>query len=128
MLPVEERELDVFPRGGAREQVKTLKNETELVIANVGELIALKFGNVDAIEEKSAAGRAIEAAEDVHEGRFAGSARAHEGDEFPRSNLERNAADGVHFDFTGLVSLVDVFQPNDSLCRHPRTKSGDGRR
>ena len=55
MLAVEQRQLDIFERGGAREQVETLENETEFAVANVGQLIAVEPGDVDAVEQITAA-------------------------------------------------------------------------
>lgn len=41
-------------RRGAREQVKTLENEPEFAVTNVGELIAFEPGNVDALDPSRA--------------------------------------------------------------------------
>jgi hypothetical protein len=63
MFTVEERQLYILERRGARQEIKALENETELAIANVGQLVAVETRNIEAIEQVAAAGRAIEAAE-----------------------------------------------------------------
>ena len=40
---VEQRQLDVLERGGAREQIETLEDETEILIPNVGALITIEL-------------------------------------------------------------------------------------
>src|SRR5256885_7729534 len=114
MLAVKQRQLDIFQRGSAREQVKTLENKTKFVIPNVGKLITIEPRNVDTIEEITPLSWTVEAAEEIHERRFTGTACAHESDEFAASNLERNATDRLHLHFAGVVSLVHILQPNDS--------------
>ena len=54
MFAVKQRQLDVFARRSARQQIKALKNETEFAIANVGQLIAIEPGNVRVIEKVTA--------------------------------------------------------------------------
>ena len=114
MLTVEQGQLDIFQRRSAREQIETLKNEAELPIANVGQLVAVEARNIDAIEQVAAARRAIEAAEHIHQRGFSRAARAHEGDKLAPRNFQRNAAHGVHVHLAGAVGLVHVLQPNDS--------------
>ena len=71
-----------FPARKCGEQIEALENEADLAVANVGQLIAVEPGNIDAIEQIAPAGRAIEAAEHVHHRRFSRAARAHDRDEF----------------------------------------------
>src|SRR5205823_5679611 len=80
---VDERELDVLDRARAGEQVEVLEDEAEEVIARFGELAFVHARDFATGEEIAAAGRAIEAADHVHQRRFAGARRAHDGDELP---------------------------------------------
>ena len=114
MLAVEQRQLDILHRGGAREQIEALENETDLAVADVGQLVAIESGDVGAVEQVTAARRAVEAAEHVHQGRFARAARAHDGDELAALDLQRNAAHRMHIHLAGAVGLVDVLQLDDS--------------
>ena len=128
MRAVKQRQLDVLARRGARQQIETLKNETEFVIANVGELIAIEHGNVGVVQKVTTGGRPIETTENVHQRRFAGTARAHERDEFAALDLERNAAHGVHIDIAGVIRLVNVDQFDDFAVFHCRNSLGKSAR
>src|SRR5687767_11476168 len=79
---IEHGQLDVFEGRGAREQIESLEDEADFFVSDLGELIAFQTGNIDAVELIAAFGWAIEAADRVHHGRFAGTARAHDGDKF----------------------------------------------
>src|SRR5690606_9931034 len=59
--------------------------------------------------------RPIEAAEEIHQRRFAGAAGAHEGDEFALVDIERDTADGVNGNFPRFVDFVDVLDL-DNRC------------
>ena len=74
-LVIEKRQLGIFERRGAGQQVEPLKYKADLLVANHGQLVARQLGHVGAVQEVLAAGRVIEAAENVHEGRFAGARR-----------------------------------------------------
>src|SRR5262245_6584404 len=113
MISVEQGQLHIFEGGSAGEEIKTLKNKTEFAIAVGSQPISIESGNVEAIEKVPAARRTIETAEEVHESRFAGAARAHESDKLAFPDFQRNAPDSVHVDLTGAIGLVHLLQPND---------------
>src|SRR4030095_17189415 len=117
MFTVEERQLDVLERRRARQEIKALENETKLAIANVGQLIAVETGNIEAIEQVAAVSWAIEATEQIHQGGFPRTTRAHKGDKLTARDFQRNAANGGHVHFTGTAGCVHVLQPNDSGTR-----------
>ena len=119
---VEHGEFDVFEGGGAREEVKTLEDEAQLLVAEIGQFVAVESVDVDAVEQVGAFGLPVEAAEHVHEGRLAGATRAHEGDEFTALDVETDAADGMDGHFPGLVDFVDVLDLDDG--RHGREAMG----
>ena len=48
---VEQRQLDVLHRGGAREEVEPLEHESDLLAAHVGELIAREPADVASVEK-----------------------------------------------------------------------------
>jgi len=77
-------------------------------------LIAIEPGNVVAVEQLATLGGAIEAAKQIHEGRFTRPTRTHEGDEFPAPDLEGNATHGVHLHFSRMIGFVHILQPNDN--------------
>ena len=78
---VEQRQLDVLERGGARQQVEALEHEAERLVADARELVGVQPRDLLAVEAKLARRRLVEAAEDVHQRRLARARRAHHRDE-----------------------------------------------
>ena len=81
---VEQRQLDVLERAGARQEIEALEDEAELLVADGGERVLVEAVDAHAVEQVRAVGRRVEAAEDVHQRRLAGAGRAHDGDELAR--------------------------------------------
>ena len=123
-MAVQQRQLDIFESGRAGQQIEVLKDEPDLVIANVRQLIAIERGNIGFIKHVSAGCRPIETTENIHECRFAGTARAHQRDKFAALDFERDAAHRVHFHLAGAVRLVDIAQPDDRAVVHVDLNSG----
>ena len=101
-MAVKHRQLDIFQCAGARQQVEALKHEAKFLVPQLGQLLAVKPGHGDAIEQIVSAGGLVEAAERVHQGGFARAARAHDGHEVAALDVQRDAAHGFHLDFAGL--------------------------
>src|SRR5437764_12006949 len=118
MGAIEQRQLYVLARRCARQQIKALKNKTEFVVANVGQLISIQHRNIGIVQKVAPGSWPIEAAKNVHERRFAGTARAHKCEEFAALNLERDPADGMHFNVAGAIRFVDVGQFDDFTVLH----------
>ena len=110
---VDERQLDVVQRVGARQEIECLENETDLAVADVGELVVDHGGDVLAVELVAAGRRRIETAEHVHERRLARAGRAHDGEVFVAMDLQRDAAQGVDGLGAHLVELGHVLDLND---------------
>src|SRR6202040_2880284 len=60
---VDERHLDVVERGGARNQVERLKDETDLSIPDHGEMVVIELGHIGAVEQVAAGAWYVEAAD-----------------------------------------------------------------
>src|SRR6267143_246144 len=119
---VEQGQFDILERRRARKQIKRLKNETDLSIANISQIIATQVGGIGAIEQIASASWPIEAAEDIHHGRFAGATGAHNRHELPGSYLEGNTPHGFDFHLTGEIALMNIFQLDQGA--HACSKSG----
>ena len=119
---VEHGELDVFEGGRAGEEVETLEDEAEFLVTQVGALVAVEAGDIDAIEQVAAGSGAVEAAQRVHEGGLAGAGRAHDGDEFAGVHFEADAADGVDLEFAVAVGFADVLELDYGLRLHRRAE------
>jgi hypothetical protein len=88
--------LDVFLGGTGRNQVITLEHKTERFAAQPGQFIGVESGDVFTGETVFTAGRAVEAAEDIHQCRLAGAGCADDGDELASMNRQIDAAQYFH--------------------------------
>ena len=108
---VDQRQLDVVQRIGARQQVERLEHEADLAVADVGELVVHHRGDVLAGEFVAAGRGRVEAAEHVHQGGLAGAGGAHDGDILVAMNLEGDPAqrvDDLRAHFVELGDALDV--------------------
>src|SRR6266567_1656297 len=118
MRAIKQRQLDVLTGGCSRQQIEALKNETEFVVADVRQLIAVEHGNIRLVQNVATESRPIETTKNVHERRFSRTARAHQRDELAALNLERNAAHRMNIDVAGMIRLVHVDQFDDFSVLH----------
>ncbi|MNE31605.1 hypothetical protein D3C80_1251810 [compost metagenome] len=70
---IDSRHLHVLLRRGGRDQVIALKHEPERFAAQPGQFVIVQAGNVLAREAIMPGAWAVEATEDVHQGRLAGA-------------------------------------------------------
>jgi hypothetical protein len=115
LVLVKHRQFDIFQRGRSRQQVKSLEHKTNLLVSNVSQFIAAKFGYVNSIQHIRAAGWSIEAPENIHQCGFSRTARAHDGDEFARANFQRDPAHSVYIDLPGVIDLVHRNEFDDGV-------------
>lgn len=104
----EEREFDVFEGGQYRDEVESLEDETDVVVAPFRELGFGEVGDVDFVDVAVAAGGAVNAGNDMEERAFARAARAHEGDELTGGDVDRDVVEGGDLDFAVAVELGQV--------------------
>jgi len=88
-IAVDERQLDVLARAGARQQVEALEDEADAHVAQHRALIGGEPAHVPSVEPVLAARRAVEAAQDVEQRRFPGARGAHDGDQLTGAHGER---------------------------------------
>ena len=110
---VEQRQFDVVERRGARQQVEALEDEPDLAVAHDRELVLRHARDVLAVEDVAAARRPIEAPEDVHQRRLAGSGRAGDRDELAGLDVEVRAAQRAHGDLADVVGLDEISDGNN---------------
>src|SRR5882724_623419 len=121
---VEQRQLDVLERARAREQIEHLEDEADLRVAHGGQLVARQARHVLGVEPVAPRRRAVEAAEQVHEGGLAGARRAHDSDELAGLDRHRHTAQRVHGVRAEVVVLGELLGRDDrhgaqSLRRGP---------
>jgi len=110
---VEQGDLDVLGDGELGDQVERLEDEADLLPADARELIVVEALDGAPVELVSPCGRAVEAAEDVHERRLAGAGRTHDRDVLPTRDLEveRSQRLDQHRSVGLEVGLRDAGQP-----------------
>ena len=115
---VEQRQLDVLQRRGARQQVEVLEDEADRLVAEVRQLVVGEAGDVLPLQQVAAGGGAVEAAEQVHQRRLARARGPHDGDELALRDLERDAAERRQLDVAHPVDLGDVLQLDQGGLGH----------
>jgi hypothetical protein len=93
---IDRRNFHVFRGRDRRQQIEALKYESEGAAAQRRQFVERKRRYVVSRDAIAAAGRPVEAADDVHERRFAGARRTHDGDEFAGFDRERHAVERAH--------------------------------
>src|SRR5438552_3002183 len=72
---IDQRDLDILENGELRNQVVRLKNKTDLMSARFGQLIIRHVRNIDAAKKVLSRRRAIQTADEIEHGGFAGTGR-----------------------------------------------------
>ena len=105
---VDEGQLDVVLRAGARQQVEALEHEPDGPAAHRGELVVGHGGHVRAVQDVGAGGGMVEAAQEVEEGGLARARRPHDRHELPLLEREGHALQRVDLHRAGVVGLGEV--------------------
>jgi len=103
-----ERKRDVLLGAQRRQKVEELEDEADVLAAEPGQLLVVQPGDVGAVDEDRAGGRAVESGEDVHERGLARAGRAHHGRHATARDLQRDAAEGVD---RGVAVAVPTGEP-----------------
>ena len=70
---VDQRQLDIVQRGRTGKQVEGLEDESDFLVADAGELVVVQFADQLVVQPVIALAGRIEAADQVHQRRFAGT-------------------------------------------------------
>ena len=109
---VGQRHHDVVEGAGPAEQVEALKDEADLFVADHGPLVGRQIRHLLVVEPVLAAGRPVEAAEDVHQRRFARAGLAHQRHHLAARDRDRHALEHGHVQLAEVIRFGDVFKPN----------------
>ena len=93
---VHQGQLDVLKRRGTGQEVEGLKYEADLAVADPCELGLVELGDGLAGQPVLASAGRVEAADQIHERRFARTRRARDGDELVAADGEVHSAQGVN--------------------------------
>ena len=100
-------------RSGAREQVEGLKNEADFLVADARQLVIRHVADQVAVDVVLPAGRRIEAADQVHQGRFARPRRAHDRDVLAALDLDIHSGHGVNLGIAHDIGLPEIVGADD---------------
>ena len=103
-----EREEDVLLGGQHRQQVEELKDEADVLAAQLGELAVAERGDRGPVDPHLARGRPVQPGQEMHERRLARARRAHDRGQLALGDRHRDAAQGVHGRVAGAVAAAEV--------------------
>ena len=110
---VKQRQLHIFQRRGAGEQVEALEDEPDSAAADCGQLLIIERSDVHALQQIAARGGPVQAAQNVHQRGFAGSRSPHNGHELAALDIETGGAQCPDLNLSKLVGLAQVAYFND---------------
>src|SRR6266566_2945439 len=113
----QERQLDVLEGREHRDQVVELEHEPDVRGAPAGELRLAQLGDVGARHRHGPPVGPIQPRDQVEERGLAGSRRAHQAEELPLGNLERDVVQHGDQHGVALIGLGDAADLHDR-CRH----------
>ena len=126
---IDERKHHVAQHGGARQQVERLEHEAETGGSDLGQAVVVELGDIESLEEVAARGRAVEAAERVHERRLARARRAHDAEELALAHGQGHAFERMREPRLHLIDAMDIAHVEDDLLSavsRSVARSGDG--
>ena len=92
----------------ASNEVEFLKNETQLLPANLGSFTVIHACRILPLDEHLPTGRACHGPQQVHQRRLSATRRSHDCHKFPRVYADTDAAQGFHFDLTEFVGFPEI--------------------
>src|SRR6478672_1498968 len=111
---IDERQFDVFESGRPGQQVETLKDEPHLLVSNQRQLVVRQLRDVTSVQQVMAGGRAIQAADDVHERRLARTGWSDHRDEFAGIDVYVEVPECLNRHLPHLISLRQVANRNQA--------------
>ena len=109
---VDQGELDVALHVKARQEIEGLENEADAAVAQTGQTVGASGADILTGHGDAAGGRGVEAADEVHKGRFSAAARAGDSDKLAGIDAEAHAIERGDRVGSGAVNLVHVNEVN----------------
>ena len=100
-------------RRSACQQIEGLKDKADFPIANLGQLIVVHLADIDPIQLVTAGAGRIETSQQVHQSRFAGTRRAHDGDELAPLDRDAEVGQRTHPMRADAIVLAEPFGLDD---------------
>ena len=108
---IDQRKLHVFQRRKICDQIKALKDKTNLLISYHREIIILHCGYICSIQIIFPGGRDIQTAQHVHKGGFSGTGLSDNSHKFTLMDLQVHMIQRPHLIFSGIVNLAQIYYP-----------------
>ena len=112
--PVKQRVFDVLGSREDRQQIEGLEDEPDRSCAQIGELIRRTAADILVVDENSAAGWRVDAADQVEKRRLATPRRASDRQKDPRIESQSNVFEGLDFLFAEQIILVYMFDADNA--------------
>src|SRR4030095_4013230 len=100
---------DVAPGGECREEIETLKDESDFASAELGALGIAQFGQIVTVHQDFSSRSLCQAANDIQKGRLAAAGGAHHRNRFSGLDLKIDAAQRRHFNLARVIELPEIF-------------------
>jgi hypothetical protein len=113
-----QRQLDVLRKIEHGHEVERLKDEPQLVQPQPGEILFAQVTRRLPVDAHRAAGRRVDAADLIEQGRLSAARRPRDGDELPALDRQRHPPQRVHRHLAERVFLHDVFKLHDRRHEH----------
>src|ERR1700687_4881971 len=104
-ISVEERELDVAPRGELGQQVELLEDKADPPVADVRKLFRVQPAHIVAAKPVTARRGSVQATQDVHQRRLARPRWAHDSEELAGTYVQGEFVQRDHGGIAGSVNL-----------------------
>jgi len=95
------------------QEVERLEDETDLLVADRGELVVVEVGDLGLVQPVGAERGRVETPEEVHEGRLPRARRSHDGDELVAQHVKVDIVQGSHFELAADVGLAEPLAFDD---------------
>src|SRR5688572_2880523 len=109
-------ELDILEHVEFWEQIKKLKDKSDLPIANCRQFARTRVMNHGSVEANRSVGRTIQAPENMHQGRFTAAGGTDDRDEFAALNITIDSIESANFFSAQMVDFADVAKFDQCHC------------
>src|SRR5439155_15643702 len=109
-VPVRKGDVQILVNGKVINQMVTLKNEPNIFLVDLDTLLGVQFVNWLLGKVELTGPGAVQHAQDAEQRGFAGSRRAHDGDELSFFDVQRDAAQDERLSIAGFVVFFDVVE------------------
>src|SRR5699024_8324977 len=106
--PVDKGEFHIADCVQAGDQVKSLEDKPDLLIADIRQLIIRQAGNVSSVQIIVTGRGGIQAAKHVHKRGLPGAGMSDDRREFAPPDLKRDSVQGTHLVFAGVIDLMYI--------------------